>query len=127
MLRGTIWSLALAMPLAIGVTAAGAAGPFDGTYRGNETTLRTNGSSDCSAMNHTDAVLVIRDGHFNRRWGEGTMSVNVRPDGTFHSEAAVQNSRHAHFAAIDGKITGGTLEADIGTNYCAAHLSLRKS
>lgn len=68
-------------------------------------------------------MVVIRDGHFTRSWGNGKMEVTVAPDGSFHGEGAVQNSRRAHFATITGKITGGDLEADIGTNYCAGHLS----
>jgi hypothetical protein len=125
--RATLRSLAFAVTVGLGVTAAAAAGPFDGTYRGNQTTLRTNSSPDCASTNRTGVAIVIRDSHFNRRWGNGEMSVNVAPDGTFHAEAPVQNSRNAHFASITGKITGGNLEADIGTNFCASHLSLKKS
>lgn len=97
MLYATIRTLAFAVTVGIGLTAAGAAGPFDGTYRGNQTTLRTNNSPDCASTNTTNVVIVIRDSHFRRRWGNGEMSVNVAPDGTFHAEAAVQNSRNAHF------------------------------
>lgn len=127
MLRGTIWSLALALTLTTAVTAAGAAGPFDGTYRGNQRAVRGNGSPDCARDSRDNIVIVIRDSHFNRTWGNGKMDVTVAPDGSFHGEGAVQNSRHAHFASINGKITGGDLEGEIGTNYCASHLSLKKS
>lgn len=126
MLRGSV-SLTVAMTLALGVTAAGAAGPFDGTYRGNQRAIRGNESPDCAGTSRDNVVVVIRDGHFTRSWGNGKMEVTVAPDGSFHGEGAVQNSRRAHFASINGKITGGDLEADIGTNYCAGHLSLKKT
>ena len=108
------------------VAPAGAAGQFDGTYRGKQIAVLTNNSADCANLNR-DTAISVRDNHFDRRWGEGQLSVDVAPDGTFDQKVVTSDRRRLRDIAIKGKITGNSLEADIGTDLCAAHLSLTKS
>jgi len=108
------------------VAPAGAAGQFDGTYKGKQTTVLTNNSADCAHLDH-DTTISVRENHFNRTWGQGQLSVDVAPDGTFAQKVVTSDSRRLRDIAIKGRITGNSLEADIGTNLCAAHLSLTKS
>jgi len=108
------------------VAPAGAAGQFDGTYKGKQTTVLTNNTAECAHLDH-DTTVSVQDNHFNRTWGQGQMSVDVAPDGTFAQKVVTSDSRRLRNIAIKGKITGNSLEADIGTDLCAAHLSLTKS
>ncbi len=121
-------SLPAALVIGLALAApAGAAGPFDGTYKGNQTTLRTNGSAECAHLDHPNMVVVVQDSQFVRRWGEATLNVTVGPDGSFSSTVATSDSRKLRNIVIKGRIAGGTLDAEIGTPLCAAHLSLTKS
>jgi hypothetical protein len=106
---------------------AGAAGSFDGTYRGSQRILRTNNSSECNNLNSDKMLLNIQDNHFTRRWYTAELGIDVAPDGSFHQSASFNAGRRVTTAKIDGKITGGSFEADLGTDTCAVHLSLTKS
>jgi hypothetical protein len=81
-------------------------------------------------MDH-DTMIVVRDNQFERRWGNpanATVRVEVAPDGTFNSSASWQEGRtRPRVVTIKGRITGGDLEADMGSDRCAVHLSLKKS
>jgi hypothetical protein len=112
--------LALAAP-------AGAAGSFDGTYKGTQTVLRTNNTQACNSLAKDDLALVVKDNHFSRGWYEVVVGVDVAPDGTDHQSVQTTIGRRMAIVQVDGKITGPKLEADIGTSTCAAHLSLTKS
>jgi len=121
--------LHLAAPLAVLLALAGmasAAGPFDGTYRGSETMVRGNNTTLCAA--HNDLVIVVRNSHFRRRWVEADLKVDVAGDGTFSGSTMydVGHNRRAT-VTITGKIVGASLEADIGSDRCAFHMSLKKS
>ena len=112
----------------LGLTVAGpavSAGSFDGTYRGAESVTLNNNSSDCLTIKQDHMVLTVTDNKFVRHWGVATLPVEIAPDGTFSSSVIVSN-RPLRQAQIKGKITGGNLEADIGTDLCAGHMSLKK-
>ena len=126
----------LCLPLVLaclGLAAAGgvaAAGTFDGVYRGTQRTTLTNNSGECAHIDNNNAALQIQNNHFTRVWGPANLSVDVAADGSFAAEQMVGGGRGTgapRTVQIKGKITGGNLEADIGTNYCTAHLSLKKS
>ncbi len=71
-------------------------------------------------------VLIVTDNKFVRHWGVATIPVEVAPDGTFSAGVVVSTKPHLRQAQIKGKISGGNLEADIGTDLCAGHMSLKK-
>jgi hypothetical protein len=123
--------LALALILAgacfaTGAASALAASSFDGTYRGTQKTIRTNNSSDCTRIDQENVALTVQDNHFVRHWGVITFDVTIAADGTFSSNEVTGAQRKLRAAQMTGKITGNNLEADIGTDLCAGHLSLKK-
>jgi hypothetical protein len=92
--------------------SAGAAGSF---------------SQQCESLTKDNMVVVIRDNHFNRGWYETVIGIDVSPDGTFHQTQMITVGRRQAVVQVNGKITGASFEGDIGTDACAAHLSLTKS
>jgi len=117
---------ALALLLSVPAAPAGAGGPFDGTYKGRQTGTLTTNAPDCQSLNHPVAII-IQDNHFTRRWGEATLDVAVAADGSFAASFVTPDRRRLRNISIKGKIAGGVLDADIGSELCAAHLSLTKS
>ena len=123
--------LHFAVPIAVtlGLALAGmarAAGPFDGTYRGSQTVLRNSNYQGC--IDRTDIVLIIRNNHFTRQWVGNVIDVDVAGDGTFTKTASFEAGRNRQATlTVTGKIASASLEADIGSDRCRMHLSLRKS
>jgi hypothetical protein len=115
----TCVGLALAVP-------AGAAGSFDGTYKGTQATTSTANNASCASLDRGTS-LVVTDNHFTRHWGQADLQVPVAADGSFDTKVTTSDSRKLRTIGIKGKITGGALEADIGSDVCSAHLSLKKS
>jgi hypothetical protein len=115
--------------------AAHAAGPFDGTYRGSQTTIRTNNSASCAHMDRDNVVVTVTDSSFSRTWGAGKnggekITARIAADGSFTGEAiaSVRVTRNAmHQYKMSGRIAGGVLEGEIGSNLCAVRMTLRKS
>lgn len=133
MSKEKLWSLnhrLLAVLSGILLTSAGtasAAGAFDGTYKGSR--LAQPGSSS-GCLSNSNVTLTIKNSHFNRRWGDANLSVDVAADGSFHSEAniLVGTARlKPRVVSFNGRIIGDNLEADLGTSACEVHLSLKKS
>jgi hypothetical protein len=120
---GTVLCLAC-----LGLAPARAAGTFDGTYKGVQRVTRTNNSEQCNALAKDNLAVVVRDNHFKRGWYETVLDVGVAADGSFHESArfTIGKGRQA-VVQIDGRIAGNVLEADIGTEGCAAHMALTKS
>jgi hypothetical protein len=113
----------------LGLAVAGpavSAGSFDGTYRGTEVVTLNNNSSECTNIKQDNLVLKVIDNKFVRHWGVATMPVEIAPDGTFSAGVIVSTKPRLRQAQIKGKISGGNLEADVGTDLCAAHMSLKK-
>jgi hypothetical protein len=116
------------VPIVVSLALAGtasAAGSFDGTYKGNATPLRAG--PHCILQARSGFTIEIQNNHFNRRWGDANMSIDVAADGTFHGEGATQGNHHVEPVSLIGKITGVTLEANVGAGNCAMHWSLTKS
>lgn len=136
MRRSRIAALALLTAIASG-TAALAASPFDGTYRGAQETIRANSAGACAKMDRNDVVVRIVDGKFSRRWGANTdgggdlIEVQIKPDGSFSGSVAAlaaRSSRHGtRDYSMSGKIVDGVLDAELGSNLCAVRMRLRKS
>jgi hypothetical protein len=104
---------------------AWAAGPFDGTYTGTQRETQNNNSAPCMHIDH-NATIKIENGHFTRVW-RVTLEVDVAADGSFKASKLNNADKPMRVVEISGRITGPKLEADIGSPYCAAHLSLTKS
>jgi hypothetical protein len=109
-------------PLANHATAAG---PFDGTYSGPLRETRNNNSGYCTIPSATQ--IVVANGMIKYKWGV-PLETTVAADGSFsvdHVGMAMRGA--AAMISLKGRITGGTLEADVGSDRCAAHLSLKKA
>ncbi len=120
--------IALVGTLAAFSTFAFAAGPFDGIYRGSQTTIRATNNGLCGSLDKPDIALTITDSHFTRSWGAaGQLNVEVAPNGTFSSSSMVTTDRRPRTLTMTGTISGGVLSAELGTDLCAVHLSLKKS
>ncbi len=116
--------------------ASWAAGNFDGIYRGSQTTIRTNNSATCAKLTRDDVTIRVVDNGFTRSWGASKnggdkITLKIAPDGSFKGEAAAMsdtNSRQGtRVFEMHGRIAGGVLEAEIGSNLCAVKMTLRKS
>jgi hypothetical protein len=125
------WSILTVVALFAGGAAAEAtaASPFDGVYHGTQRTIRGATYTDCQHIDSNNIVLQIQNGQFTRQWGSANLAVTVAPNGSFDATGMMTTGgRQAVRAAeLKGQITGNKLEADIGTPYCAGHLSLTKS
>ncbi len=123
------WSILTILALFTGgvMTEATAASPFDGVYRGTQRTIRGASYADCQNVDQ-NTVLQIQNGQFSRKWGSAQLDVTIAPDGSFDSTGGEKSHRGqaVRAAEIKGQITGSKLEADIGTPYCAGHLSLTR-
>lgn len=125
----------LALLLLLAPFPALAAGSFDGTYRGSQVTLRTNNSSACAHMDRDNVVIRIENNRFSRSWGVHNggdkVEVAVAADGSFKGETAALSDRTSRRGTrsftMQGRISGGVLEAEFGSNLCAVKMTLRKS
>lgn len=115
---------------------AHAAGNFDGTYRGSQTTLRTNNSSSCANLTRDNVVIRVVDNGFTRNWGASRsggdkITVKIAPDGNFKGEVTALSDRGSRHGTrsfeMHGRIAGGVLEAELGSNLCAVRMTLHKS
>jgi hypothetical protein len=126
---GSLIRAAVIIPVACAslgfATPVNAAGAFDGVYKGTQQTTKTNNDGACANLDHAATTLTITDNHFTRKWS-AVLEVTVAPDGSFQ-QSVVAGMRPLRTATITGKIVSGNLEADIGTDLCSAHLSLKKS
>ena len=102
-----------------------AAGPFDGTYVGRQIETQNNNSGACQNINR-DTRIIVANNVISYSWGV-PLETTVGGDGSFsvdHAGLAVRGA--AASVSLKGRISGGNLEADVGGNRCAAHLSLKK-
>jgi hypothetical protein len=105
---------------------ANAAGAFDGTYVGKARQTLSDNGGRCQKLSH-DTRIVITDNAFQYRWVR-VMEAKVQPDGSFYVSGPGRAQRGASpSVSIRGQIVGGNLEADVGGDRCADHLSLTKS
>ncbi len=118
------------MALIIGLIPLGnrvmAAGAFDATYTGPQHETKSNNSGSCRMLERPSVAVVVKDNVLKYRWGV-PIEATVQPDGSFSDVRPGMAFRGApSVVSTKGKIVGGNLEADIGTDRCAAHLSLKK-
>jgi hypothetical protein len=119
------WVVPIAVTLAMAGSAA-AGGSFDGIYRGSQTLQLNSNTQLCT--NRDDIVLHVQNNHFNWRWVNSVIGVDVASDGTFDASGTYEMGRNLKApVTIKGKIVGASLEADMASNRCALHLSLKKS
>ena len=121
----TVLGLALGLlPLA---NRAMAAGPFDGVYAGTQRVTKTNNSTDCLKINQDNIKVMVMDNTIRYRWGPVPLQTTVASDGSFSVDVSGGASRgYSSTVSFKGRINIGNLEADVGGNICAGHLSLRK-
>ena len=116
--------------LAFGLLAFGdmalAASPFDGTYSGPRKETKSNNSSLCMNISRDQTQATVTDGVASYPWAKTTYQAPVKADGSFEITAAGLAIAGASSITFKGKITGNNMEADIGNNVCAAHMSLKK-
>ena len=84
---------AVLVSVGLGVSSAGAAGPYDGTYAGTSlkmsgTAGSSRGSNACTTNATVPAPLTITNGHAQTKWSNGTLEGDVAPGGKLimHSE-----------------------------------------
>jgi hypothetical protein len=119
--------LGLALGLLPLENSAIAAGPFDGVYAGTQRVTKTNNGSQCQNINQDHIRVMVLDNVFRYRWGPIPMQVTVAGDGSFSLDVAGAAERSTSGSvSMKGRINIGNLEADVGGNICAAHISLRK-
>jgi hypothetical protein len=125
----TKWTICLALTLAnFGLAIEGnvaAAGNYDGTYSGTQRVTVSNNSSDCNRHDNGHITLTVANNHFVMRWG-AVLQIDVGADGSF-DQSGLKPADSIIMEEIKGKITDGSLEADLGDKYCVLHLSLKKS
>jgi hypothetical protein len=109
---GTLMAYAVAAP-------AGAAGPFDGTYRGTSTNI-TSGGGGCPSGGPLTKTVV--NNTFGMSWSTSEIKLTVGPDGTITGSAGVGK---ALFSAT-GKIVGSTMAMEYGSLRCRYRFEGRK-
>lgn len=120
----------MVLGLAVGLAplASFAMGPYDGVYTGTQRVTKTNNSTQCSKINQDGVKVMVMDNTIRYRWGPVPLQATVAGDGSFSVDVAGGASRgYSSDISFKGRIATGNLEADVGGNICAGHLSLRKS
>jgi len=119
--------LGLALGLLPLADRAMAAGPYDGVYAGTQRVTKTNNSTQCSTINQDSVKVMVMDNSIRYKWGPVPLQATVANDGSFSVDVAGGASRgYSSSVSFKGRINIGNLEADVGGNICAGHLSLRK-
>ena len=112
--------------LALGGTAM-AAGPYDGVYNGTRTTKALRpGALGCTPMT-ADASITVTDNRFGVTVGNFSKDIEVSADGTIKGSMQYRTSTGIFVVNFAGKITNGDFQMDRGNEYCATHVSLKKS
>lgn len=131
MKRSPSWKIAcLVVGSGIGLAFAGsparAAGTFDGTYSGPQKETNNDNSGVCQNLSRDRVQLSVSGDVAKYKWGV-PVEATVAADGTFLSRTpGLSFHGKQNTITFKGVIKGGALEADIGTQACAAHLSLMK-
>jgi len=124
----SLMALGLAMGFLTLAGPASAAGPFDGTYAGAQRLTKTNNSGQCQNIDKDNLRVTVTDSTVQWHWGGVALKATIGPDGSFATDAAGWASRGASGSfSFKGRITGGNLEADVGSIQCAAHISMKKA
>jgi hypothetical protein len=115
----------LAVPVVLLPVAAafGATGPFDGRYVGHGGLTR-GALPTCGPPRN--AVWTVTDGHVSHKYGVAFITANVGPDGSFTADVKYMHGKRADFARMEGRISGGVLEATIEGYACTYRYSLMR-
>lgn len=128
-MRNSMTGMALGLTVSILplATSAIAASPFDGVYGGQQKTTISDNRGTCVNLDREVRLSVVNN-TISYPWGRFTLTATVGSDGSFYTEQLGLQTRALHNATnqLKGRINLGTLEADVGGNVCAVHLSLRK-
>jgi hypothetical protein len=122
------WGIAFGFAAGVIALAGGAmaAGPYDGAYSGMQTQTQTNNSGFCQNLTHGTRLMVTNN-VITYSWGRVPLETTVNADGSFSVDAVGMQTRGASGGySLKGRITGVSLEADVGGSACAAHLSLKR-
>jgi hypothetical protein len=112
---------ALSALIAYAVAApAGAAGPFDGTYRGTATNLVPGGAG---CWPGGPMIKRVVDSKFTMPWPPSEMKLTVAPDGTISGTVSLTKA----LATGTGKITGNTMALEVGGQRCRYRFEGQKS
>ena len=105
---------------------ATAASPFDGVYAGQRTVVR---GAPPTCPKEGPARWDIIDGKTGYKIWAGTIPVQVGSDGSVKGDLPYRlGGAHGglEHATVDGMISGGSLEANVGWYACDLHFSLKK-
>jgi hypothetical protein len=122
----TLMALGLAVGLMPLADSAMAAGPFDGVYAGFERETKNANNGYCHDINRDDLRTTVTDSAIQWKWGGVQLKATIAPDGSFSTSAAGWANGSGAFL-FHGRVTGGNLEADVGNNTCATHISMKKT
>jgi hypothetical protein len=113
---------------ALAGTKLAASSPFDGVYSGKETMTRGGGPSVLCTI-RTTASVTVSDGRFTYVYDPGAVhiavNVEIAADGSINGTQRYEQGGQ-DVAIVSGRMTGNTLEADIGGRACQYHASLKK-
>jgi hypothetical protein len=132
------WSVVRPVPLGCGILivaaalacAGYAAGAFDGTYTGQAAMVSGNNGATCRSF---ATSITVTENHLTYVHGGNyaVIKTDVAPDGSFSGSGPLNTNRGKGgvplVETLNGKVTGGTIEADAANPGCAFHLSLRKA
>ena len=112
-----------------GMTMAG--GSYDGVYTGTRTTkpLRPS-ATNCPAADNVAATITVTGNRFTTMVANETHDIEVAADGTIKASIQYRTSGAGLSVIITnfiGKIVNGDFQMDRGNEYCATHISLKKS
>jgi len=114
----------VASSLFVWVSAAGAAGPFDGTYIGTSLTFTGTSSGGggkalaCQTTATAPGPLTISNGHAQTKWANGMLDGEVDPSGKLimHSSTA---------GRFEGQVANGTVKGYF-QGYCIFTLAWQR-
>jgi hypothetical protein len=125
-----IGGLALAggILMSLGSVGALAAGLYDGTYHG---TLTADGANATTCAKQAPVQMTVTDNKLEyNHMGNAQVTATVGADGSFSGSAASKFSGNRSgplVTSLEGKITGGAIQASASTgNYCKYKLQLKK-
>ena len=123
--------LTTAAMLALAGTAM-AAGSYDGIYNGTRTTKPTRaGVTSCTPVDNAATTVTVANNHFDVKVGNDTHGIDIAADGSFKGSMTFRTSSQGSIGvyqiSYSGQITNGDFQMDRGNEYCATHISLRKS
>ena len=103
------------------VSAVLAAGPFDGAYSGQRTSIR---GEPPSCIKEGASNLLVKDSVLNLTYGRAHFEAPVQADGKFEKSLLFNYGNGNVTAKLQGQIANRRLEADLETYACKYHYVL---